>query len=528
MNWFRSGRQQREKVKDQYDQYEGNPGLAMMKKHGFVIGKGLGNGHGRLGEPWGLQGRWVRSGSTTTRRTYMVTTLTPLYAAIPGAPFPPMVPAMVPVELEREEPRWRWKAFRCYELWGCPYLVEPASRYAGVAKDCELFLGIPCSCCVCALVPGGAGRLNYFPHRSTNIITVTITTIINRILLIIHIIIVITTHRCAKDWFGLGWDESKVEELTERCNIQLNMFTKAEETELKAEESKVERIEARMSEVSLKPSYEAPKLPLKSKFNYKTEVINSDRNYHNIGVKSSYNENDYTYEPQVSVLIVGTSITNQSLIIKNVKDETKATIKMLRCYTVQGKDGKYKTEENIEDLLEDSVEKFKPDIITVETLVNEISNLGDNKPEETLVKEMKGKVKSLMKLLKKVDESNPNMKIIVIKPLRRMDSQKKQTISEIVGEGLVKGAKKSRIMVRSLALQLEDDMDQVMVFGKKGSVDDMGRHRWRRWQLRRRQGWRRSKGWRRWHRWRKWRWWHWWKRWRLWKRCRLWRKLRLR
>ena len=109
-----------------------------------------------------------------------------------------MVPAMVPVELEREEPRWRWKAFRCYELWGCPYPVEPASRCAGVAKDCELFLGIPCSCCVCALVPGGAGRLNYFPHRSTNIITVTITTIINRILLIIHIIIVTTTGKSSK------------------------------------------------------------------------------------------------------------------------------------------------------------------------------------------------------------------------------------------------------------------------------------------------------------------------------------------
>ena len=86
-----------------------NPGLTIKMKNGFVIGKGLGDDEGRLGAPWGLQGRWVRSGTTTTLRTYMVPTMVPLLPIMPGAPISPMVPILVPTEVEQEEPRWRGK-----------------------------------------------------------------------------------------------------------------------------------------------------------------------------------------------------------------------------------------------------------------------------------------------------------------------------------------------------------------------------------------------------------------------------------
>ena len=61
MNWNRGGQQQRAKVQEQYVMMGPNPGLTIMMKNGFVIGKGLGDGKGRLGAPWGLQGRLVRS-----------------------------------------------------------------------------------------------------------------------------------------------------------------------------------------------------------------------------------------------------------------------------------------------------------------------------------------------------------------------------------------------------------------------------------------------------------------------------------
>ena len=89
MNWNRGGQQQRAKVQEQYALMGPDPRLTIMMKNGFVIGKGLGDGKGRLGAPWGLQGRWVRSSTTTTLRTYMVPTMVPLFPAIPGAPFPP-------------------------------------------------------------------------------------------------------------------------------------------------------------------------------------------------------------------------------------------------------------------------------------------------------------------------------------------------------------------------------------------------------------------------------------------------------
>ena len=134
-----------------------------------------------------------------------------------------MVPILVPMEVEQEEPRWRWKEFRCYKLWGCPYPVEPASRCSGAAKGCQKDEGIECGCCDCYKVPGGAARLYYFPHRYNITINSTITIIIGisvSIVIITTIAIIITiTHRCAKDSFGLGtrrWTRSSGREVTSR------------------------------------------------------------------------------------------------------------------------------------------------------------------------------------------------------------------------------------------------------------------------------------------------------------------------
>ena len=55
--------------------------------------------------------------------------------------------------------------------------------------------------------------------------------------------------------------------------------------------------------------------------------------------------------------------------------------------------------------------------------------------------EMKGKVKFLMKLLKKMKENQPKIKIVVLQLLDRNDGKTKQKISKMVGEGEVKGAR---------------------------------------------------------------------------------------
>ena len=128
MNWTRGGTKQRAKAAEQYKFYSGNPGLALMMRFGFTVGKGLGDGKGRIGAPWGLKGRWLKTG--------------------------------------------KYQEHRCYKLWGCPYPVEPAVRCAGAATYCyKEHFGCPCDCCTCTKVPRGADRISYFPHRSpiTNI-----------------------------------------------------------------------------------------------------------------------------------------------------------------------------------------------------------------------------------------------------------------------------------------------------------------------------------------------------------------------
>ena len=132
MNWTRGGTKQRAKVEEQYKFYAGNPGLALMKKLKWTVGKGLGDGKGRIGSPWGLKGHWLKNGT--------------------------------------------FKERLCNKLWGCPYPVEPAVRCGGAARFCyNLNFGCPCDCCTCTKVPRGADRISYIPHRST-IPTITITT----------------------------------------------------------------------------------------------------------------------------------------------------------------------------------------------------------------------------------------------------------------------------------------------------------------------------------------------------------------
>ena len=118
-------------------------------------------------------------------------------------------------------------------------------------------------------------------------------------------------------------------------------------------------------------------------------------------------------------------------------------------------DGKHKSKLKIQSLLEDTIATFKPDIITVETFANEISNLNDAKSEEEMLLETKDKVKLIMKLLKKFKENPPKIKIVVLKPLDRNDGKTKQKKSKMVGEGEVKGARGSGIIVTFLPLQLE-------------------------------------------------------------------------
>ena len=55
-------------------------------------------------------------------------------------------------------------------------------------------------------------------------------------------------------------------------------------------------------------------------------------------------------------------------------------------------------EKNLELLLEDTVTKFKPNIIVVETFDNKIPNLDETMPEEDMLIEMKGKHSVLIKM----------------------------------------------------------------------------------------------------------------------------------
>ena len=58
----RGGAKQRKKHEEvfQYHRNQGNVGLKLLEKLGWEEGKGLGDGKGRCGKPWGFKGHFAR------------------------------------------------------------------------------------------------------------------------------------------------------------------------------------------------------------------------------------------------------------------------------------------------------------------------------------------------------------------------------------------------------------------------------------------------------------------------------------
>ena len=82
----RGGNRQKQKIEAQFAMWEGNPGLKIMKKSGFVPGMGLGDGNGRNGSKWGVQGRWV---STNSPDALNALTMAVLLSPSPHTDIPP-------------------------------------------------------------------------------------------------------------------------------------------------------------------------------------------------------------------------------------------------------------------------------------------------------------------------------------------------------------------------------------------------------------------------------------------------------
>jgi len=177
----RAGKRQRAKQDELWTGWEesNNPGVSIMKKMGWQMGKGLGWGNGtRSGKPWG-KGRWVEVASPLPVNTLtMATLLSALPTMVPppnlsSSPpsFLPTLPPPTPPPFIFRPPAVNgamarkgrgsavshpttytkiWVDKFLYKGWGCPYPVEiPAMCHS----DCHV------------VVPAGLKRLDYVPHR---------------------------------------------------------------------------------------------------------------------------------------------------------------------------------------------------------------------------------------------------------------------------------------------------------------------------------------------------------------------------
>ena len=172
-----------------------------------------------------------------------------------------------------------------------------------------------------------------------------------------------------------------------------------------------------------------------------------------------------------TVLIFGTSITDQSLNKKKLEECTGKYIKIKKCFTISKEHAKIRPELNIEDVASKEIKK-EVDFVIIEVGVNEVSNLNSKQKyneKKLVVKEM---VNKLMEQARKITEVKPVVKVVLLKQTERNDSLEKKIWRNNMNIELVKQVEeeKSNIVVKDLGMYTRNEKEKVELFGKLGDV----------------------------------------------------------
>ena len=127
-----------------------------------------------------------------------------------------------------------------------------------------------------------------------------------------------------------------------------------------------------------------------------------------------------------SVMLVGTSITAQSLNLDKLQKNTKKKVKVVKCYTITKEKAMFMPDLNIEDVAIEIIKEEEFDWIIVEVGVNEISNMDTRKSNEENVKEVTELVIKLMDQARKMINVQPGVKVVLLKQIERFDSKEKK------------------------------------------------------------------------------------------------------
>ena len=168
-------------------------------------------------------------------------------------------------------------------------------------------------------------------------------------------------------------------------------------------------------------------------------------------------------------LWVGTSLSDQHLDVPQLENKTGGKVDKLKAFTITRNEGKKNPNLNAEELIPKALDSKKYDIIVIEMGVNEISNLKIGLEEHILKEEVHNKMEKLFHMTLQYITDHPNLKVVVLNRLPRLDSTSRASLSREADRAMVKlweeNGQPRNIILESLHLQVGSRKEKEEVFG---------------------------------------------------------------
>ena len=174
------------------------------------------------------------------------------------------------------------------------------------------------------------------------------------------------------------------------------------------------------------------------------------------------------------VYIVGTSITNQALDLKQLKKRTAMEIKLEKCFTISQKNSSYKPDRNVKDVALDRIKHEEFDWVIIEVGANEVTNLDLGKSESENNRSIQESVKELIEIAQKITKIQPGVKVVLLKQLQRFDSAKRDGWRIKMNTFLEKSLEEEKakdLVTKDLSLPTKYKKQRIELYGEQGRLE---------------------------------------------------------
>ena len=177
---------------------------------------------------------------------------------------------------------------------------------------------------------------------------------------------------------------------------------------------------------------------------------------------------------------VGTSLSDQHLDKSVLEKQTNTRVDKLKTFTITRDEGRKNKYLNAEDLVSKALENNEYNVLVLELGVNEVSNPNIQAEKHVLREHMRKHMEKLFHLSLQFATDHPNLKVVLLNLLPRLDSVIRADISRLANQDMAKlweeNSPPDNIVIESLNLQVDSRKEKEEVFGRHLGTKSYGIH----------------------------------------------------